>query len=144
MSYRAQDYTKRVVLLSESASHQPLRRPQRRPKMFPRNVISMRCTLSTCTRTKSLTIDAKPDDSLYNMCLECFPFYVLNSQMYIAYMPLPVTSATTNHEVRALKRVFGNCRMDPVRYSPCAASSPKKSIRHPTADMEISIKGPSV
>ena len=53
-------------------------------------------------------------------------FYVLNSQMlYIAYIPLPVTSAITSHEARALTRVFDKCRMGPVRYSPCAASSPK-------------------
>ena len=61
------------------------------------------------------------------MCVECFQFCVLNSQMlYIAYIPLPVTSAITSHEARALTRVFDKCRMGPVRYSASAASSPKK------------------
>ena len=46
--------------------------------------------------------------------------------MCIAYIPFPVTSAIKSHKARALKRCFDSCRMDHLRYSPPAASSPKK------------------
>ena len=111
----------------------------------PSNIISMRYTLSTCTQTRSLTFHAKPDDILVQhvggvflvLCVE------LSNSVYSLY-PSPCQKCNNEPRSQSIQTILRQSQ-DGLReiLSSCGFIS-EKAIRHPSADLEISVKSSSV